>query len=1446
MYAQSISTVATGLNFPFGVAVDGAGNIYIADMNNHRIRKVTASTGVATTVAGNGTQGFAGDGGPATAALLNTPRGVAVDGAGNIYIAEVNNHRIRKVTASTGVISTVAGNGLAGFAGDGSAATSARLNLPFGVAVDGVGNIYIADSENSCIRKVTVATGVISTVAGTGGRAGAAGDGGLATSAQLFYPNGVAVDGAGNIYIADYYRIRKVTASTGVISTVAGNGEQGFAGDEGAATSAQLNFAAGVAVDGAANLYISDYFNQRIRKVTASTGIISTVAGTGTAGYSGDGGPATAAQISDPTGVAVDGAANLYFCDGNSRIRRVGTVNTSPSVASVIPAQTATLGEVFSYTLPANAFTDAQTPNSLTYSVILNPANGLVYSPTTNVISGTPIETEVSSVTVVATDPGSLSVSQIFTITTRCPDLPATISGNLTVCTGQSTTLTASGGTTYLWNTGDNTEAISATAGTYSVTVTSNGCSATAIATVIADAPVVATLTPSSGTLSCATTSLTLTAGGGSSYSFSAGATPVGSGNMAVVDVAGPYSVTVAHANGCSAVASTTIESRTAVISISNPATAEGMVGKPFSQSFTASGGTSPYNYSLANDSRPPGLDLDNTGLLSGTLTQAGTFTLTAKVSDATGCSAVSEAYVLTVNDPTPTLAGLATSPETVCVGTVATFTATVGNVTGNYSYTLSNSSASLSGTATSSAFSQSVVAAGSGSQNYTLTVESNGQLASTSVNLTVGSHPDYQPLVDLYNATNGPDWREKSGWLQGCDPCTSNGGNAWYGVTCESGRVTGLNLFNNQLSGTIPSSMSALSSLQRLSLASNQLSGYIPASLSALTDLQVLRLGSNALSGSIPSNLGALSDLQELSLASNLLSGSIPPDLGALTNLQELDLSSNRLTGSIPLSLGALSNLQLLSLTGNRLSGNIPASLGALTSLQYLYLQNNLLTGSIPSSLSVLTSLKQLYLNNNQLSGCWPASLSALCGVPSKSFTGNPGLPGGGSAVAFSAFCASGQGSDVVTAYSSSTTATVGSVVTLSAGAANAYSWTAPAGASISLPATSSVVSATLTQVGVQTFTVVVDNGSNCIQTATVSVNVSYPVPTIAGLGANPGTVCLGSVATFTATVGSVTGSYNYTLSNGSASLSGMANTTAFSQNLTATGSGVQTFTLTVERNGQQSIATTNLTVNITPVASLTNSGPLSLTNASVILAATVGQGYSYSFSQGATQLSQPNTARVTTAGVYSVTITTTEGCSATASTTVRGGNNPTVCRGGTAVINVVVEGDPVKYEWYKNSLTTPKIMETPQLFRGTATSSLTIINAQTNTQGDFYLKVTDRSGTITLYGPYRLTVDASCRAREIAELETSLQVELAPNPIQQDRLRAMVRGAEGRSLQVDLIDLSGKPIHQQHWKQADKQQLIEWDMQGQVNGVYILQVVSEAGKGLPVQRQNVKVIKP
>jgi uncharacterized protein (TIGR03437 family) len=305
------SATKAQMNGPTGIAVDSSGNLYVADSVNLRVRKIAG--GNMTTVAGNGVMSYGGDNGSALKAQMNLPQGVAVDAAGNIYVADTANHEVRKVDTK-GNITAVIGNGSAG-------SGSNQLAGPQAVAVDAAGNVYIADTQNARIVKVTPG-GSASTYAGNG-TPGYGGDNGAATSAQIYTPTGVALDAKGNLYIADYqnHRIRKVTTD-GAISTVAGNGNQGYAGDGGPATGALLNYPAGVAVDSGGNLYIADWGNYVIREVLPN-GNISTIAGNHLPGYAGDGGLAIQARMSNPTDVAVDASGNVYFTDASARVREI-------------------------------------------------------------------------------------------------------------------------------------------------------------------------------------------------------------------------------------------------------------------------------------------------------------------------------------------------------------------------------------------------------------------------------------------------------------------------------------------------------------------------------------------------------------------------------------------------------------------------------------------------------------------------------------------------------------------------------------------------------------------------------------------------------------------------------------------------------------------------------------------------------------------------------------------------------------------------------------------------------------------------------------------------------------------------------------------------------------------------------------------------------------------
>jgi trimeric autotransporter adhesin len=353
------------LNNPSGVAVDGSGNIFIADTNNCLIREVSGSTGFISTIGGTQPDitgllhcGYTGDGGPAINAKVGFVNGLAVDGSRNILIADPTSCVVRKISASAGVISTVAGTGNCGYSGDGGPGTSANLNSPNGVTVDRSGNVFIADTTNCVIRKVSSPNAQISTVAGTA-TCGYSGDGGLATSAQVNQPYGVAVDSSGNIFMADYKNsvIREVSASTDSISTFAGVavpdlyhvgqmiGLPAFSGDGYPATDAEFGFlndtpyGAGLATDRSGNVFIADTANNAVRKISGSTGIITTVAGNGLIGYSGDGGPASSAQLFYPRDVAVDSSGNIFIMDsGNCVVRKV-TASTGilSTVAGTLP-----------------------------------------------------------------------------------------------------------------------------------------------------------------------------------------------------------------------------------------------------------------------------------------------------------------------------------------------------------------------------------------------------------------------------------------------------------------------------------------------------------------------------------------------------------------------------------------------------------------------------------------------------------------------------------------------------------------------------------------------------------------------------------------------------------------------------------------------------------------------------------------------------------------------------------------------------------------------------------------------------------------------------------------------------------------------------------------------------------------------------------------------------
>ncbi len=403
------------LSFPGGLALDKSGTLYIADGGNHRVRKI--SGGTITTVAGNGTAGYTGDNAAATSAELNNPVGVAVDLSGNLYIADAGNNVIREVSPS-GTITTFAGNYTlgAGYSGDGAAANAGQLSSPVAVASDSAGNIYIADAGNNVIREVS--GGNISSI----------------PSGTLHHPDDVSVDATGNLYVADTGGRRIVVLSGGNATVFAGNGNLGFSGDGGPAANAAFNDPVGVHVDSAGYVYIADTFNDRIRKVSLD-GFITTIAGQGRGGYSGDGMPATSALLDFPHNVAVDPSGNVYISDeGNSVIRLLqpitpalannGIVNAASFGPQVSPGALASL---FGTNITSGSAMASTTPLTSTLAGVNITVNGvnapLLYVSPTQVNFQVPWETNVGSAVVALSINGIASNSVTATVATAAPGL---------------------------------------------------------------------------------------------------------------------------------------------------------------------------------------------------------------------------------------------------------------------------------------------------------------------------------------------------------------------------------------------------------------------------------------------------------------------------------------------------------------------------------------------------------------------------------------------------------------------------------------------------------------------------------------------------------------------------------------------------------------------------------------------------------------------------------------------------------------------------------------------------------------------------------------------------------------------------------------------------------------------------------------------------------------
>jgi len=709
---------AAELDANYGMAYNqSSGMLYIADQTNNRIRAVNTTTGVISTIAGiTGPGGFGGDAGPATAAKLDAPTGVALDAAGNIYIADASNNRVREITLSTGIINTIAGTGTPSFSGDGTPATGATINNPRAVLIDGSGNVLFSDGTNNRVRKITTATGIITTIAGSTTAPGFGGDGGQATLALMNLPRGIALDGAGNLYIADMSnnRIREVNAATGIITTIAGNSTPGAIGDGGAAATAEVNAPTGVTIDPAGNIIISDAGNNKVRSINAA-GIISTTVGTGTAGFSGDGGAPAAAKISGVRAVLYLPNADYYIADeGNNRVRLVKPSTPPAFTADVLQSLTICENAAATSLNTMLVITDPDLLQTETWSTLIAPLHGtLVAAATGTSNGGTVTPTGLSytptagysgldSFTVQVSD-GCTGITKIVVTINPLPAVPGPILGPVSFClatggtlsdaiTGGVWTSTAPGVATI----GSSSGIVSGvTAGYTTISYTiANSCGSNSVFSVDT---IVTSPGPITGTLSVCvgnTSPLGNTAPAGIWTSSNGAIATIGS-SSGIVNALTPGTTTITYSVGgiCNATAIVTVNANPSAIT---PATPVSMcVGATASLGDPTLGGTwSSQSIVTA------------TVGTSGTVTGVAAGTVNISYTNVAGCSAVKAVTVLV------TPVALSPSSIIVCTGNTITLGESVGG--GVWSSTASGIASVVSGTV-------SGVTVGTASISYTI-----------------------------------------------------------------------------------------------------------------------------------------------------------------------------------------------------------------------------------------------------------------------------------------------------------------------------------------------------------------------------------------------------------------------------------------------------------------------------------------------------------------------------------------------------------------------------------------------------------------------------------------------------------------------------------------------------------------------------------------------------
>lgn len=1375
------------------IVLDNAGNMYIADAGNNRIRKVNSS-GIISTIAGNGVAGFSGDGGPATAASFNNPNTIALDAAGNIFVNDGSNRRIRKITTA-GIISTVAGNGSIGFSGDGGAATAASIYNPTGVAVDATGNLYIADLNNNRIRKVNT-SGIISTIAGNGGF-GYSGDGGSAISATLADPTRPTVDAAGNVFFADVSnnRIRKITPA-GIISTVAGNGTAGFSGDGAAATTASLAYPRSVTVDNLGNLYITDFNNNRIRKVN-TTGIITTIAGTGSVGYSGDGGAATAATLNYPTQLAVDASGAIYIADlNNNCIRKIsnGVIVANIIGASSICAGNTTLytdstsGGIWSSSNSSIATVDASgnvtglsvgsaiisyvvtnscgtataiksitvnamptvTASAGSSAICIGQATTLTsggastysWSPVVGLSATTGSSTTFNgSSTATYTVTGTNTVtgcSSTATVTISVNPLPtvAATAGSSNICLGNSTTLTATGATTYSWlpsaslsaTTGSTVTATPASTTTYTVVGTASGCSNSSTVTVAINTTPTITATAGSSAI-CSGNSTTISASGGTTYIWSPSAglsATTGATVTATPTVTTTYTITGTNGSGCTNTTTKTIT----VNSLPTVILASGTTTLCAGNSTTISAtGAATYTWT-------PGSGLSATTGTTVTATPLFTTTYTVTGTNGSGC-ANTTTKTITVN-PLPTVTA-SSGISVLCLGNTTTISAT-----GATTYTW------VPATGLSATTGIMVTTTPTATTTYTVTgTNSNGCINTATATITVNTLPTIiatsgSPAICIGNSTTiSASGGVSYTWTPGTGLSTTTGGI----VTANPATTT-----NYTITGT---NGSGCSNTATKTITVNPLPTVI-----ATAGVSALCIGNST----TISVTGATTYTWAPATGLNATTGAnvtATPTVTTTYTVTGINVNGCTNTSITTTTVNALPSIIATPGMSSVCIGN-STTISASGAATYTWTPASGLSGTTGSIVSVTpTSTTTYTVTGTNSNGCINIGIATVTVSATPTITATASL---------SPICA-------------------GNSTVISAVGATTYTWTPTVGLTTSVG--SSVVA---TPVSTTTYTVTGSSGAGCTGSNTITVIVN-PLPA-AGTITGSSSVCASNSTTLTA---SLSGGI-WSVSNGNAIITAPGVVMGIN-------AGIDTILYTLTNTCGTGVATYPISVSVCTTGSNITGLTRVCKGRNTLFTTTIPYAGTWSSSNTYVATINPTTGMLTANNVGSTIVkyrffNGTNYDSSMMGVLVLALPTPTI---GLTYGNALYTGSYTTYQWYKNGVAISG-----------ATSSLYVYTSS----GSYTVKVTNGAGCTSTSAPYVVPHTTSITGQNVANTIT-----VSPNPT-----TGIVNINYDEDCESIVTDLAGRVLKTTKEKQ--------FDLSDYAPGMYILRIVDPEGAILSITK--------